>query len=593
MISGPISPIISPSRNNSSVSPDLLALFLISFVTVITYLGLGSHSFIDYDDFRIIVNRINTYDGLTLDNLATIIFRDSPREEPLIIRDISYLINAEVFGPLNPQGYLAGNLLLHILNSFLTYRLFLALFPAKYWPATLTAILFAVHPIHVESVAWVSSRKDTLYACFFLFSFSLYRSFLATSKTWSLLGSYLLFVCALFSKSAAIAFWPLIVSYRLLLCPSKRWKTQEQFYLGTTALSTILFVIWYHWELTTYGVFTRQGESLLTHAPGQWFLLNTEAITFYLLKLFWPMDLSITYNEPTPLSLFNDLPFLILSLFFIAIAVLLAIVLWRGQNKRLLFLLCWFILTLVPYLNLAGVNIYVADRYCYLASFAVFAVTAIGLSALCNRCLTTQESSYRHLNYAATVTAILLCTVLSLISIKTIKVWESTETLWTNALRVAPLRFDSYAGLTGALLASYEATRNENKGHSSLVKAKKVATACYSRFCSDDQCPPFMARILIMLGKINYYEKDLASAERYLKEVLIRDAYNLSALHVYSYVLIGQGRYREAERMIMDIEHSADPEKNKKMLSDIRNQLRPLLSAKQRTTHTPLPKQAM
>jgi 4-amino-4-deoxy-L-arabinose transferase-like glycosyltransferase len=574
-------------HDQTSVSPDLLAFFLIFTVTIVTYLGLGSHSFVDFDDLRIIVNRIDTYDGLTLDNVLTIIFRDHPREEPLIMRDISYLINAEIFGPLNPQGYLTGNLLLHMLASFLTYRLFLALYPGKYWTATFTALLFALHPIHVESVAWISSRKDTLYSCFFLLAFALYRGFLASSKRKPLIGSYLLFVCALLSKSAAIAFLPLIVCYRLQLCPEKRWRADEFFFIGVTALSTLLFVLWYHWELAAFGVFTNHGVPLLKEDPGQWFLLNTEVITFYLMKLAYPLNLSTFYNVPRPSRLFQEIPFLGISLVITAGATFSAIKLWRRPDKRLLFLLSWFIITLTPYLNLAGVNIFVADRYCYLTTFAVCAAIALALDTLYNRSLNSNTPRYHSLHHTIIATAILLCTALSIISIDTIKVWENTETLWTNALRVAPLRSNTYLGLAKSLLSTFEDNPNANESQTTLHKAKKVALASYALYCKNDRCPPSMAGILLILGKINYYEGDMTAAARYLKNVVTFDAKNLAALHAYSYVLINQGRYGEAERMIKEIEHSADPEKNRRMLADIHNQLRPLLVAKQKTTPPP------
>jgi len=565
---------------NAAVSPDLLAFFLMFVASFITYLGLSDHPFIDFDDLRIIVNRIDTYDGLTLENLHTIIFRDHPREEPLIVRDISYLINAEIFGPLTPFGYLAGNLLLHVAASFLTYRLFLVLYPCKFWPATFTALLFALHPIHVESVAWISSRKDPLYACFFLAAFLSYHDFVATSKQTPLLVSYLLFVLSLFSKSSAIAFFPLVISYRLLLHPAKPWKMNELFYLVTIALSTLLFVHWYHWELTAFGVFTKQGVPLLKHAPGQWFLLNVEAITFYLMKLCYPVDFSIFYDEPTPTTLFNNLPLLWISVTLTAVIGFMIIKLWQRPDKRLLFLTTWFIITLAPYLNLAGVNIFVADRYCYLASIAVLAAAAIGFSTLTNRCLAIMTHRCHYLNQAFIASAIILCAVLSLSSINTIKIWESTETLWTNALRVAPSRLNPYAGLAKTLLSTYETIPNKIDALSTLHKAKKVATVAYERYCKNDSCPPAMASILIMLGKINYYEGNLTTAERHLKKALAFDEDNITALHVYGYVLTGQGRYNEAERLVMEIEHAADPKKNKRLLADIRNQLRPLLAAK-------------
>lgn len=570
------------------VPADFMAILLVLTTTIITYFGLSNHTFVNYDDQRIIVNRIGSYDGLNLGNILSIIFTDHPREEPLIVRDISYLINAELFGPLNPLGYLAGNLLLHIMVSFLTYRVFLALFPTKYWPAMLTALIFALHPIHVECVAWISSRKDTLYSCLFLAAFLCYLSFLTTSKRITLLGSYSLFVCALFSKSAAIAFLPLVVAYRLLLRPHHRLGFNEILYLAVTFLSTLLFVVWYHGELDAFGVFSRQGRPLIDYNPGQWLLLNTEVLTFYLMKLCYPNDLSVIYNQPTPITLFKNLPFLGISMMVTALAIVMAIRLWRRHDNRTLFLLAWFIITLTPYLNLAGVNIFVADRYIYLPSFAAAASAALLLSSLYNKCGTRETVHGRNLGSVIIGICILYCAALAAGSIRAVKAWENSRTLWTNAHQVAPFRLQPYTVLTELNLTAYQSSTNADDARSFLRQAKEFASEAHARYCENDRCPPSMARTLTMLGKINYYEGDLTTAERHLKEAIASDPNNISPLYIYGYVLAGQGRYLEAEQLVSDIEQTADPE----MLAEIRSQLTPLITTnKRQPSNRPNPSQ--
>ena len=116
------------------IHPNLLLCFLLIITAYVIYGNMFSHSFIDYDDYSMIVERKGSYDGLTLENMKGIIIDEYPREEPLIVRDLSYLVNAQIFGVLNPKGYLLGNFLLHILEgAFLVKYFSLAQWASMLW----------------------------------------------------------------------------------------------------------------------------------------------------------------------------------------------------------------------------------------------------------------------------------------------------------------------------------------------------------------------------------------------------------------------------------------------------------------------------
>ncbi len=141
------------------------------------YSGIFSHEFVAYDDIRIIINNSDRYDGLNVSNFKHIFVDDFPREEPLLIRDLTYLINAQFFGVANPGGYLIGNYLLHVTCAIFVYLVGTILFPQKPILSFIAAILFVVHPLHTEAVSWISARKEPLYTCFYLASFYFYAKF--------------------------------------------------------------------------------------------------------------------------------------------------------------------------------------------------------------------------------------------------------------------------------------------------------------------------------------------------------------------------------------------------------------------------------
>jgi hypothetical protein len=140
------------------------ALFVFAFAL---YARSLSYGFVAYDDERIVLQHPNLYGGGLAAGLRQIFVADFPREEPLLLRDVSWLVNARLFGFENPFGYHLGNVLL---NATAVALLFLFLLEAtrRARLALPVAAAFAALPVHVEPVCWVMGRKDVLCACFVL-----------------------------------------------------------------------------------------------------------------------------------------------------------------------------------------------------------------------------------------------------------------------------------------------------------------------------------------------------------------------------------------------------------------------------------------
>lgn len=560
------------------VSPQLLVSFLIFIVSTLTYLDILNHQFVNYDDGLIILPRSATFDSLTFKNIKNIVMEDFPREEPLIIRDLSYLVNGSIFGAENPQGYLLGNFLLHVLTCYLVFSLSLLLFPKSYWQAILTAVLFAIHPVHVESVAWISARKDLLYSFFLLAGLLSYSQFIKTSRPWQLAATLALYLLALFSKSSAIAFVPVALLYRLLLAPKKKWGRLEVAYYLILVATSFLFLQWYSKVLTDYGVFVRQNDpSLFMEDPGLWLTLNIQVVTFYLGKLIYPATLSNIYDFPSPNTLGLNPPFLLLSLVTTTALLFALLKTWRLADKRPLFLLLWFFVVLGPYLNWAGVKIFVADRYFYLAAFAPMSAIAYAL--------TTTIAMIKHHKAVGNLAVLLVCLVVSALiarGIKAVQVWSNSSSLWSNALITAPLQVQPYVALLKLDMGIYNQNKGTPAGDEALARAKTLAYQAYRRYCAKGNCRPQATGILFYLAKISYEENNLQMAEKFLNKGLLLDPEIISLNFMHAILAIKKEDYQGAKEDIALIKRLAHPYMDAAVIATLNEQIIPLIEQRLR-----------
>ncbi len=173
-------------------------LLAIIGITAICFFPMLKNNFTNWDDETYVVNnallRGPDWKGIFTQPIAS-------NYHPLTI--ISLVINYGLTG-LSPSSYLIFNLLLHLVNTALVFYFVWTISDKKIWVAGLTAIIFGIHPMHVESVAWISERKDVLYTLFFLLSLLQYWRFLQTGKRLGLWLCFLFFILSLLSKPAAI-----------------------------------------------------------------------------------------------------------------------------------------------------------------------------------------------------------------------------------------------------------------------------------------------------------------------------------------------------------------------------------------------------
>ena len=274
----------------------------------------------------------------------------------------TFWLEHKIWG-LAPAGYHVVNVLLHLLNSLLVWRLLLRLAVPGAWVA---AAVFAVHPVHVESVAWIIERKDVLSGLFYLTAVLVWLRFLEQPRPWRYGLALLLFAAGLLSKS-------IVVTLPVALLILQWWKEGRITGLDLKRVAPFFPValLITAVDLASFG--SRHG--ILDYSLPERMLLASRALWFYAGKLAWPTDLAVIYPR-WDVSLGDAWAWL-----YLAGATALAATLWfirhrvgRGPLAGALF----FAVTLSPVLGLVNFGFmkysFVADRFQYLAGIGVMAV---------------------------------------------------------------------------------------------------------------------------------------------------------------------------------------------------------------------------
>jgi Tfp pilus assembly protein PilF len=438
----------------------LIALFT-AFITCLIYLPSLHHEFLDWDDGMYVYTNyfIRSFDATFFKNAF---FRlQASNWHPLTWA--SHALDYTVWG-LNPLGHHLTNIVLHALNSCLVVLLIARLLKCSRHshPYTsvlsgkgaliasgITGLLFGLHPIHVESVAWISERKDVLCAFFYLLSILSYTRFAqersGTDTQPPPLPAYssrfyrfalLFFLFSLMSKPMAITL-PVILlildwyPFRRLTRGGVSPVIFEKlpFFLLSFGLAIITILAQHSYgsiaSFTRIPLFTRV-------------LVAFSSLTGYLSSMIYPANLSPYYPHPYGQYITSVSPVTFLIPFLIVSGITIACVLRRRKQK--VWLAAWghYCLTLMPVLGIIQVGSQaMADRYSYLPSIGPFLLTGLGAAWLFDGFMTRNRLS-RAKNLFFFLIALVLFATLSHITLLQLRVWENTGTLWSRVISLHP-----------------------------------------------------------------------------------------------------------------------------------------------------------
>jgi Flp pilus assembly protein TadD len=430
----------SVAANPSRIDREYLAAgFLIVVIAVAVYLPIVNQDFTNWDDPKHIkavwkpaLDRawyIITDFDLKYTNVAYY----SPLHFLSLMIDQTLVVNST-----QPQAWISKlmNVVYHAVNSLLVFLLLIAL-GAKRKAALFGALVFAVHPIQVGTVAWIAERKNLLCTLFYLSGLLGFIRFLSTEKNRYLVAVIVCFMAGLLSKPAAVTL-PVVMAAWMIARDQRLWKGYYLLaLLVTCAVGWGIYVI--STEVSYPGVVPN-----LEHRP----LLAAASIWFYLAKFFYPVDLVLVYPRWSVPDHVIEFSALLVAL----VLIIGAVVYYRRRiESTILFGLFFFFINILPVSGLIGFghmgHSFVADHFMYLPMVGFAIVLSQAAQGLFDRL-----EDRRWVNEGLTAVLYLLVCVLALLSVNQGLLWRDPAALWEATLKVTKTSAAAYCNYGSELM---------------------------------------------------------------------------------------------------------------------------------------------
>ena len=471
--------------NISARKQKLIIYVILTVVTLAVYWQVNQFDFITLDDHVYVTENNHIHSGITPDGFRwAFSTKYLGLWNPLVW--LSFMFDDQLHG-LNPGGYHVTNLILHILSTLLLFWLFCRMTGAV-WKSAFVAALFALHPLHVESIAWISERKDVLSAFLGMLTLCLYVYY--TEKP--VIKRYLLvvfcFVLALMSKPMVVTlplililldYWPLgRLSSRKTVTKNpenisiasnkgeKKNKVKQETLkknipptqaqkLPETKIAGII-PLWQLWEKIPFFVLSavlvvitlytpnKQGTSLKVFSLASRLANAPVAFVNYLLKTFMPNNMAAFYPFSDQLP-----PGQVLATALVIIVISAAVIAMAKRLPYLFFGWLWYVITILPVIGIIQISLTtpysMADRYHYLPSIGIAVMLAWGIPSLIKT-----EVMRKKILFPAAITFL---TVLAVLTWQQCAYWKNSIELWNHALQVTK---DNYIAHNGLGIALYD-----------------------------------------------------------------------------------------------------------------------------------------
>ncbi|MCX6305342.1 MAG: tetratricopeptide repeat protein [Bacteroidetes bacterium] len=405
---------------------ELLMLVVVVIVTFVIYYPALHHKFTNWDDLDYVTE--NPYiKALTPANLNYMFTKPiALNYHPLTI--LSLALNYRVSGT-EPFSYFLVNIIFHLFNTLLVFYLVFLLPGRNKTMALFVAAIFAVHPMHVESVAWISERKDVLYTFFYLSGMISWILYIPKRHWYWYLCSLVLFVLAGLAKPSAVVF-PLI----LLLTD---FLYHRRFSLWVIAEKIPFFAVSIAIGMATLHAQIDKSVVAFTHYNAiQQFLFASFGFFTYIFKLFIPVGLSALH----PVPVFNtslDLPWIYFVTPVINILLVVFALYSMKYTRMLFFCLMFYFLNIMLTLQFMQVgSAVIAERYTYISYIGLLA----GIAWLADLAI-VQRRIPGPLVYLVMV---MFFGTMTILAIGRVAVWENSGTLWTDVIEKYPKSHTAY-----------------------------------------------------------------------------------------------------------------------------------------------------
>ena len=436
-----LAPCSHPSlRTSILMTRKLLICLLLSLGTVAVYAPVRHYEFVDYDDYEYVKKNPRVLGGFTHQNVVWAFTKFySNNWHPLTW--LSHMLDVELWGP-NAGGHHITNVIFHAANAILLFLIFMSMTSAL-WRSALVAAVFAWHPLHVESVAWISERKDMLSTFFWILTMAAYLHYVRQPRVRRYLLVVACFALALMCKPMVVTlpfvlllldYWPLNRA-RLTQSDAGEWLNlflEKVPLLGLVFISSLITIEAQH-RLTP-----------LLELPLQLRFSNAPVSYInYLCKSVLPVKLSIIYPLPSAIPLWQAAGAAALLLVLTALAFAAA-----KRHPYLIVGWLWFVGTLVPVIGLVQVGYQsMADRYTYVPLIGVTIAGVWGTGELLKKTKRAQI-------VAAALSAAVALFLLQATG-RQLRYWRDNVTLFQRAVSVASDNWLAHNNLSNALLEQH------------------------------------------------------------------------------------------------------------------------------------------
>jgi len=424
----------------------LICLFLV-IVNLAVYLQVINQSFVNYDDGLYVTGNSYVQEGLNLKSI-TWAFSNTFAANWHPVTWLSHMLDVQLYG-INAGPHHLTSLFIHLANTLLLFLVFRKM-TGMIWQSGLLAVLFAIHPLHVESVAWISERKDVLSTFFWLLAMWSYARYAEHPGLIRYLTIFIFFILGLMTKPMLVTlpFVFLLLDY----WPLQRFKLKDE-YDAIIKSGSQLPVIKLIWEKTPFFILSITASTIAVfaqHSKGtvasfDRFPLSVRiensivSYANYIKKMIWPDNLAAFYPHPGNLSVWDIAGSCLLLILITFIAI-------RSIRRRPWFMVgwLWYIGTLIPVIGIVQVGLQaMADRYTYIPLIGLFIVIAWGVPELAIRW------RFKKPIFMAITTAILLA--LMVISWLQVRYWADNISLYEHALDVTTDNYLAHTGLGNEL----------------------------------------------------------------------------------------------------------------------------------------------
>lgn len=556
-------------QNISEGQKRLLICISLSIIILSIYSQVSHFSFVAFDDQVYVTNNAHIQSGITWEN---IIWAFSSMEagfwQPLTW--LSLLLDFEIYR-LDAGGYHLTNLLIHLFNAILLFLVLEGMTKAL-WQSAFVAMLFAVHPLNVEPVAWISSRKDLLSTFFFFMAIGAYGLYVKNISIYKYFLVLCFFILGLMAKSMVatlpvvllcLDFWPLArcriikknrVNMGIVLGKNSgrdtlTWLVSEKIPFIAIALVFISL---------TFIAENRLGAlPSLTSYP-LWVRFENASVAYilYIMKMLFPAELSIFYLHPGRYDTWQIIGSLI-----ILAGIMLTVFLLRRKMPYVLVGWLWYLGTMAPVIGIVQIGGHLlADRYAYIPLVGLFIMTAWSIGDIAKR--------GRGVKKVVLSLALLSIISLSFLSHFQVRHWQNTVSIFEHAVNVAPYNYVALDNLGIAMMRENrlpEAQLNFEKAislnpqyasvynnYGNLLVKQGYAEEAKKKYEQALRINPHFAEAHFNLSVLLTNQDDLEEATKHLRIAMDINPRNADYHAVLGVIMIKRKKYSEARKSLQE-----------------------------------------